>query len=923
MESDEDDANDAAIENGDLAFFDGHLRVVSNFTAAGVTYDYEWENAIRAPDVSANPTGDDGDDLERLRIGGEDFIVRGQGSRFFGSFQSTVGNSGIQVDIPGMDDTEDGDIVTFRLPTGVIAPDALEARLRINSGDRLNVVYSDRQPVGLTSMLGSGDVRWRVQRHDGRYFLLDTDAFRHTQTVITQISGNDEFLVGDASGLNFAPAKIRATELARELAERTPLSAFTDAIRYGLIVFENRNPTESDYANHRLFFDGITVRRVRRTPVPGHDRVVVFREDNLGISQYGTGIYVNRQAADDVPGTPAIGERYYNRNQAHWEIWEAGNYWNTAQFIAAPVDAQGPLWIGERGNEAEAAALADRADEIAAYPDDGGTYVLHRVVSVTAGTEDGFRYELEPILEVFALSNAEIDDDESDVQGTVSGRTLARGVRQHERFTSTEQEILDDLARVTFPHPTDDWAIRQTYFALDFFADRYETFLSLGWDADDRLRALSGAGRVARLGGHDRGRIYDGSDRLRSGLISGDHWLFLRDNETHGGSDIERAPVDGGDSTVEFEINSVRYFSMFADPDTGTLLCILRRISSTDMEVGILAYDAAAGTVTAEDTITLTLAHINAALGSDFSTLTDIHRESAGGAYEGVAGGLLEGDTLYLLLTHILKTDGHTTSALLGFTLEGTPNNRTLTVLAEDAVDELPIPSELTSGILPLFASELFLASDTAAYRLSPPETEQSDWDETDASEHSYIRNTDEAKALLADIPNLERKTGDLIVHTTRTWADATDAEVTGFAGRPASLGDITGETYSGSLAQGVAEDYIVVRIPLANDLRDYRVNQTDTGYEHNWQNLELIDVDATYRYGGTFVHIVGGSTIRAQYSGEQVHTSYRGDIGIDRPTAEEIVDGTSVDPAVSSVSDIVAIGNAHTRHSLANSDPG
>ena len=155
----------------------------------------------------------------------------------------------------------------------------------------------------------------------------------------------------------------------------------------------------------------------------------------------------------------------------------------------------------------------------------------------------------------------------------------------------------------------------------------------------------------------------------------------------------------------------------------------------------------------------------------------------------------------------------------------------------------------------------------------------QSDWDESDSTEDSYIQNTAQVRAQLADIPNLEAKTGDLIVHTTRTWANATDAEVTGFAGRPASLADIVGETYSISLTQGVAEDYIVVRIPLANDLRDYRINQTDTGYEHNWQHLELIDIDATYRYGGTFVHIIGGSTIRAQYSDEMVHTEYRGTI--------------------------------------------
>ena len=86
-----------------------------------------------------------------------------------------------------------------------------------------------------------------------------------------------------------------------------------------------------------------------------------------------------------------------------------------------------------------------------------------------------------------------------------------------------------------------------------------------------------------------------------------------------------------------------------------------------------------------------------------------------------VAGAILEGDTLYLLLTDILKADGHTTSALVGFTLAGTPNNRTLTILAENPVDELPIADELTSGILPLEADELFIARDTAAYRLSPP----------------------------------------------------------------------------------------------------------------------------------------------------------------------------------------------------------
>ena len=30
---------------------------------------------------------------------------------------------------------------------------------------------------------------------------------------------------------------------------------------------------------------------------------------------------------------------------------------------------------------------------------------------------------------------------------------------KEERFTEVDQEILDDLSRITFPHPTDDWQI--------------------------------------------------------------------------------------------------------------------------------------------------------------------------------------------------------------------------------------------------------------------------------------------------------------------------------------------------------------------------------------------------------------------------------------------------------------------------------
>ena len=198
---------------------------------------------------------------------------------------------------------------------------------------------------------------------------------------------------------------------------------------------------------------------------------------------------------------------------------------------------------------------------------------------------------------------------------------------------------------------------------------------------------------------------------------------------------------------------------------------------------------------------------------------------------------------------------------------------------------------------------------------------DQSDWDETDSDENAFIQNSAEPKAQLADIPNLEQKTGDLIVHTVRNWANATDAQITAFSGRPASNDEPAGETYHDTLSQGAAEDYIAIRIPLANDLRDYRINQTNAGYEHNWQHLELLHTDATYRYGGTHVSVEHGSTLRPQYSAEQVHTEYRGETSpgwddVDnrpnRPSAAELLAGTNTDEAVASVSDIASLVNTH-----------
>ena len=622
-------------------------------------------------------------------------------------------------------------------------------------------------------------------------------------------------------------------QFASDTSTKVPANEIVDEVRFGVIVFESRNPTADDFANNRLFFDGIEIRKVKRVPVPGHDRIVMFRENNLQISQYGDGIYIDRNAADSVPGTPSIGQRYFNRNRNHWEIWEAGNYWDTSQFIAAPQDTQGSLWIGEFGNKDLADANSDRAGQIASYPNDSGIYVLHRVVSIVLQTEDGFRYELEPVFNTHELENAEIDNKESNVQGTVSGRTLARAVDQNERFTELEEEILDDLSRITFPHPTDDWQVRQTYSARDFFVNIYSTFLSLGWDSNNSLRALSSDGHVGRLGRNDIGRIYNGSETLRAGLISGIHWLYLRDDGN--GSAIVRAPVDGGDSEPEFNI-VLRYFSMFADPDSGELIGLLRRIVATEMEVGILAYDDSANTIVAEDTITLTLPVINNALGPDFVPLTNIHHETSTGTYQNVSGAILEGDTLYLILTNITKIDGHTTSVLIGYTLAGSANNRTLTILAENPVDELPISDELTSGILPLEADELFLSRDISAYRLSPHEDEslsdKADKDLQNVDDDLTIGERESVRTKIAAASQLDLSLAGDAIEVNAAAITAAGELATAAANSPARSNDdpenVT-ETASPGNDSTVSRDDHVHALPI-NSTMEFDTDSGDLG---------------------------------------------------------------------------------------------
>ena len=238
---------------------------------------------------------------------------------------------------------------------------------------------------------------------------------------------------------------ILVQQFARDATTTIPLDKLANAIRYGVIVFEDRAPTADDYANRRVFFNGHTLYRVYREP-HAHGAAATFSTSSLNINQLGTGIYASRAAAQTANPSPSGGQRFYNRAEHRWEIWQqAGGYYDTRQSAAAPRDAQGTLWQGEWDDEDHAEANVDRTGEIVSFPDSNGTYVLHRVATFT-GPSTAYIYGLEAVAGGNAANAIVLSDplpdvsaaDQSRIYGERSGTRSADGLyfrKHHPRTT--------------------------------------------------------------------------------------------------------------------------------------------------------------------------------------------------------------------------------------------------------------------------------------------------------------------------------------------------------------------------------------------------------------------------------------------------------------------------------------------------------
>ena len=291
------------------------------FTApvAGVTPTDDAHLATKAyvdgaagTEVAANPTGTDGDDLDRLAIAGTNFNVRGEGSRFFYVNRSNVnitGNGVIELTIPGIDDSETGDAIAFQLPAAT-ASSSIFATMQVNSGAIGNVEYSNFEGVHLDHMVSTdNDITWIVWRYGGAYILLITDPMRQVSMTVNELGEFARFVTSENGADNADYIKIRARDLYEQIrptGQHNGVDVVTSPIAY-------------DFRGAGVAVEGVAgVLQVTiaggSTPTPvAHTRFAVLRtaDDQFGLADL-SGTEVTTSETDELTlPTWASGTRFF------------------------------------------------------------------------------------------------------------------------------------------------------------------------------------------------------------------------------------------------------------------------------------------------------------------------------------------------------------------------------------------------------------------------------------------------------------------------------------------------------------------------------------------------------------------------------------------------------------------------------------
>ena len=289
-----------------------------------------------------------------------------------------------------------------------------------------------------------------------------------------------------------------------------------------------------------------------------------------------------------------------------------------------------------------------------------------------------------------------------------------------ETFTEDDRRLLNDLGQLTLPHPDDSWHLRNTYQRADFNPNYHanERIRGLGWSNDADLWMFTSEGRTATLGSRSwTERRTEGNDPILDAILLDDYWIWAEPGAVDIQYDLIVRHLDGVDAQVtKLSPLSQGFIKLFADPNSSSSFCILRRQTAAELHIAFFEFDSSSLGIATESTTAISLTDINTSLGAEYADIADVHEND-----DYVVEATINGDEIFLILAGITRTrDNAIVNLLVPFRItDETAGLRTIEQQGD--VLELPrfTPDLILSSIIPT-ETQMFLATRHTVYELSP-----------------------------------------------------------------------------------------------------------------------------------------------------------------------------------------------------------
>ena len=278
-----------------------------------------------------------------------------------------------------------------------------------------------------------------------------------------------------------------------------------------------------------------------------------------------------------------------------------------------------------------------------------------------------------------------------------------RFTQNPDRFTPEDRELLNDVAEALGVHTDTDWQLTRFYSTSFLFGDSgHEPQSLVYWD--DTLYGVNRFGRVNDQQLEADPNITGGAGRNAT------HWFAALDLNIQSWRTSDLSP-DAITAWASITGNTSLGFAVDPESDGSVVVHAVFAAAANQAAFQFFTAAAADGALTMTDTLVLTAAQINAALGDVYEDLGNLRNNVF---RTGIADISIIDDKLYLLVADVTRSaDNRQVSVIIEYDIAGVSGSRTLTPTG--VIEELQTYRDIWSFVQ-LAHGDLWLSTDNRIY---------------------------------------------------------------------------------------------------------------------------------------------------------------------------------------------------------------